>query len=870
MNRNVETQACTQGIGVPFIKRCRWVRSRLFYPWRLPAPELKSFTKIIQAHRRMSPCIASFFLSNKSLSEDSSGSAALLRGATHDRPNWRAFRYRLNVYVAILCGATFAPSASYADKPRAVAASVIAAEARIPCNGNLPVVDVNTLGNKLRFVIDTGAPRSIYDSKWRSHLGSVKRIVSAVGPDGDDVEIDIFDGPLMRIAGMDIQVDMTTVLDMRDVYPCESKIDGSLGMDALKDLVMRIDSDRGVLQLCREVPPDPGEQFQIQFAESNVPLLRVSIAGAAPVTCAIRTGINAPVCVTHRLFTTLYRRGDLREINPTLSESDLLSADYEGLVSRVALGSFMHEQVEVHSRSAHMIGMGYLSRYTVTLDFPGRRAFFKPGRDFGRRDQINQTGLDLTAQNGLIAVRDVRPNSPAGAAGILGGDVIVQIDNATTDGLSIFDVNRLQASLNEISLRIRRDAKQLTMKLSLQRTDNAAIATGEPPSISHTKRLPRVLCEVAVPRHGDQIVIPMHVSGIDKRLLMLVDTGAAMTLLETAYETKLGPAVGRTAIRLTSGESSVHCRRFADARISNMTLTEEGVAGTMDLAQIRDASGYDIDGILGVDFLQRFVVQFDFDAGKLRFLSAVPADSGTKLQMHYTPDGLPAVLAFVGNDTSAWFIIDTGCQGFNRCQDSTFSEAVGRGAIHRVQRQDGIGPALRSADGQLNARVGFADRLTVGPFEHEMTVIGSGSFNVLGLDYLSRYLVTVDFPGAAIYLKRGWRFDRYELADTCGLQIIRKASRYVVTVAAPGSPAEAAGLNVNDVIYSIDRANARDLSLFEVRELLSQDGGAAVIVALRGERTIETTLKFAKRSRNRRDKADSGRPVRESRTKDDE
>ena len=57
-----------------------------------------------------------------------------------------------------------------------------------------------------------------------------------------------------------------------------------------------------------------------------------------------------------------------------------------------------------------------------------------------------------------------------------------------------------------------------------------------------------------------------------------------------------------------------------------------------------------------------------------------------------------------------------------------------------------------------------------------------------------------------------------------------------------GSPAAKAGLAVEDVITHVNGEKATSDSLFELRELMMQDGNEVTIRATRGDEPLEVTL----------------------------
>ncbi|HUY32939.1 MAG TPA: SUMF1/EgtB/PvdO family nonheme iron enzyme [Pirellulales bacterium] len=97
--------------------------------------------------------------------------------------------------------------------------------------------------------------------------------------------------------------------------------------------------------------------------------------------------------------------------------------------------------------------------------------------------------------------------------------------------------------------------------------------------------------------------------------------------------------------------------------------------------------------------------------------------------------------------------------------------------------------------------------------------------NLLGLAYLSRYLVTFDFPNSVLYLRPGKVYSSPPLFyDLSGLELERQGAATIVAQANRNGPGDAAGLREGDSILAIDGRDTRGMSLFAVERGLRLEG----------------------------------------------
>ena len=115
--------------------------------------------------------------------------------------------------------------------------------------------------------------------------------------------------------------------------------------------------------------------------------------------------------------------------------------------------------------------------------------------------------------------------------------------------------------------------------------------------------------------------------------------------------------------------------------------------------------------------------------------------------------------------------------------------------------------------------------------------------NSVGLRFLSRFVVTFDFPEATVYLQPGEQFERPEPSATSGLTLLWKNGVPVVERVTPQGPAERAGIHPGDKLLQIDGSRQLSRDPFALRERMTLYPGQDVaVVVLRDQRELKFRL----------------------------
>jgi hypothetical protein len=286
---------------------------------------------------------------------------------------------------------------------------------------------------------------------------------------------------------------------------------------------------------------------------------------------------------------------------------------------------------------------------------------------------------------------------------------------------------------------------------------------------------PLVLEEFDVARDGDALLVPVTLQG--KKYLFLVDTGTNANCVDSSL--LFGPPREKVTNEAAGGPVTLNLYDPPDAGLGSFALRPSGPVLGVDLKHLRDGTGHEVCGVLGMAFLRNRVVRVDFDAGKLTFLKEVGPEPGRPVTLSYDEDGTPLVWVSLAGWVREPFIIDTG---FGR----PWCGSLKPNLLQSLANDRQLRVVSDSVNGTLGAefrgRVGQGKGLTLAGFALPDPVFTENPrWNLLGLGYLSRFTVTFDFKKGVMYLKNGQRFGEPGQWNQTGLRVKRQGGQVVVS-----------------------------------------------------------------------------------------
>lgn len=351
---------------------------------------------------------------------------------------------------------------------------------------------------------------------------------------------------------------------------------------------------------------------------------------------------------------------------------------------------------------------------------------------------------------------------------------------------------------------------------------------------------PAVVAEFSVGTEGEPLIIPVLVRwrptgarpAPPKTVCrMLVDTGSCMTLFHESHRAELGAPLARGA---TQGRTwSTDGEEFGAPafEIGSETIRPSGSVVCVDMGPMMKEATEHYDGTIGMDVLGRLAMSIDFDLGKLRFRRGMGRGVERPVPIVLDAWGRPQISAELPDGTSEWFLIDTGTVSLSAgCLGAAPSERLVESGRLLPLSPRFFGSVV-GLDGSFAGEMRSAIRFRVARYTHDNLIFHLVGENILGLGYLSRYIVTFDFPSRAMYLRPGKRFADADRVPLSGLALRPHSGAMRVEYVSPDRPAAAAGIAAGDLVTEIDGKETRSLTMLATQRLLAVPGRHVLLVA---------------------------------------
>ncbi len=333
--------------------------------------------------------------------------------------------------------------------------------------------------------------------------------------------------------------------------------------------------------------------------------------------------------------------------------------------------------------------------------------------------------------------------------------------------------------------------------------------------------------------------------------LWVLDTGASMSVMDSGLVAKLGLTTEGNMKGQGAGNA-------VDVTFVEMPpFSAPGVefdsqkAAVIDIASLfRQTSGMEIGGILGYDFLSRFVTRVDYANEMLTLYDPESFEyegDGVLLDAPLRGGTFTVPVTVDGEHGGLWSV-DLGAGGssfhYPYARDHGLLErggidAVGFGAGGRMARRVSLFETVEMAGFSLDdPRLSVPAGETVGAF-------GSGEITGnLGNTLFRNFVLTLDYERQQMIVEKGENFGYDFPEDKSGLQIWMPEDDLEVLHVASGTPADEAGFEMGDLITTVNDIGVDHLDgIMALRELLREEKGTEYRFGLlRDGRTMKLTL----------------------------
>jgi predicted aspartyl protease len=248
---------------------------------------------------------------------------------------------------------------------------------------------------------------------------------------------------------------------------------------------------------------------------------------------------------------------------------------------------------------------------------------------------------------------------------------------------------------------------------------------------------------------GGPLIVMLRVND-EQELPFVVDTGASHTVFDKSFEPSLGKRLDSMHISHFGVSSEGGLYKAPKVYLNHVRLSTAENVATCDIDAFGVAKTPAIRGILGMDILRPYCIQLDFRRGKIRFLKNIPGHSGDLGKpFHLTDigDGCFSIRENLAGEAALATLVDTGYAYDGWLPPAAFERWMGGSTNVDA-------PQIRSPAGILGEEAYsdlHLDKLDViAAKSDDLHMRGAG----IGLSFLARHLVTLNFPHATMYLKR--------------------------------------------------------------------------------------------------------------------
>jgi len=376
----------------------------------------------------------------------------------------------LCIFVAMFFAGCTNHQSGLTDKP--IEGNVIS-EISFPNNSKRIMIPVSFKGKEYQFVLDTGATNTAFDISLKDQLGWRRGSSKGRVADGKRIDIDFFGLSHAHFGGLCKKHKTVAVMDLSYLSRITGrKVDGIVGLDILKDHIVRLDFEKNVVSFLRSINDSEfsGCEADLSF-KKKLAYINVKVDNI-PVRFMIDTGF------TNSGFWGLLEPAVIEQLDVVgIGQGDQASTvaapmDFnqrKTVVANLSIGRVEYENEMFVEHRQSILGLGFFSRHIVTFDFPNKKVYLEniANSDNSSDVSLSISGFDFTLikRNNNIVVESIDANGLGYKKGIRKDDVILKVNNYDVSAYSLPQfANSLTSLLKELAKEQDLDRFDLTIK----------------------------------------------------------------------------------------------------------------------------------------------------------------------------------------------------------------------------------------------------------------------------------------------------------------------------------------------------------------------------------------------------------------------
>lgn len=307
---------------------------------------------------------------------------------------------------------------------------------------------------------------------------------------------------------------------------------------------------------------------------------------------------------------------------------------------------------------------------------------------------------------------------------------------------------------------------------------------------------------------------------------MVFDTGNTTLLLDSTYYATNFSKNNTLRRAMLSGAGGSRQMAYLDMSGWSYRVGAQAQSERMAIViNLRKIIGERVDGMFGMAFMQGKRVEFDYDDGYMRALTAeeqIPSDF-TRIECKWLDDSKSRIIAPVavtlsdGYIFNGQFMVDTGMSGTLSLNSATADKlkaekhiATSRSMVYAIGGVGGTRTDYLLTSPQITIAGKAINDVRISWSANKVGAAADTRYDgIIGNELLSRFDVILDFINCAIYLRPNSRFSDPQ-PNNLGIVLTPNADHWLVNGLLEGGNAEKAGLRRGDRIEAINGIKATD------------------------------------------------------------
>jgi hypothetical protein len=323
----------------------------------------------------------------------------------------------------------------------------------------------------------------------------------------------------------------------------------------------------------------------------------------------------------------------------------------------------------------------------------------------------------------------------------------------------------------------------------------------------------------------------------------ILDTGAAITLLHSNFTNHLS-RVSEFSWQTVHGPSApLPYFKGIPIFVGGFWAYPESIAAS-DMRPLEELTGTTIDGILGENVLQDYIITLNFETEKISFETNLPIPVQIGLPFKHGTNGYRCLPASLANGVEIELGVDTGFASEIMLNPTDWDKAFPKGPENSV--------SFKSANFEGKVSESIQARLPLIKIGSESytnlicdRLVNTNLPSQLGLDFLRDHRVTIDYPHDRVNFVRTRARVARGVTAGMGIKWIRGSA--VIFHIHPDGAAQLAGLQEGDEILRIRGQQIGDIKRKQVYELLrGNEGDVVKVFVMRGDEPMTVQLRLKK------------------------